>query len=73
MKKDSKGLNVLIGTGFIGSNLTQDRFDLKIDSRARMAYGTQLILLRLQHLQVQRIQLMKVQNLTQLTLCLVCL
>lgn len=39
MKKDPKGLNILIGTGFIGSNLTQD-FDLKIDSRVRMAYGT---------------------------------
>lgn len=37
--KDSKGLNVLIGTGFIGSSLSQN-FDLKVDSRVKLAYGT---------------------------------
>ena len=36
-----EGLNVLIGhTGFIGSSLTQGLYDLKINSKVVLAYGT---------------------------------
>jgi len=37
----NEGLNVLIGhTGFIGSSLTQGIYDLKINSKVILAYGT---------------------------------